>query len=91
MAMNTPDVAPPTTEDTKPIIVELRENGAIYFEGKEVGLAGLTGVLGSKAANDGGSVLIRSEETVVIQRIAEVMDICRTIGAKKTVLNVERK
>lgn len=69
-------------------VVEIDNEGTIYYQGKKTTLSSLKELLSSVPRD--ASFLIRADKNIPLQSFVEVIDVIKTIGFKKISLQTEQ-
>jgi biopolymer transport protein ExbD len=87
MRVQLPRTAPIQTAaaiPTKPLIINIRQDGATVVNGKLIGEAELAKLVAAKAKSEPGRpVLIRADERSVMKYFANVATLCRRAGVSE--------
>jgi len=74
------------------MIVTITEGGGIFFENAPVGIDLLPAKLNAfKAANNQDNLVIRSDKSVPLETVIQVLDAAKGIGIEKFVIETEKK
>jgi biopolymer transport protein ExbD len=87
MRVQLPRTAPmqaASTMPSKPLIINIRQDGATVVDGKPVGQADLAKLVAAQARSEPGRpVLIRADERSVMKYFANVATLCRRAGVSE--------
>ncbi len=85
------DVRAPAKQK-EPIEVTIDARARVYLGGKPIQLSGLTAAIRSMLGSDTGTnVIVRSDRSVVFDRVVQVLDAVKKSGAERLSLAVEEK
>lgn len=82
-----PQAAAASDSESKSVVFEVREGGAVYYQGRELGVSGVRPTVRQRLRARDAAVIIKADRAASVGRVIRVMDEAKLAGADKVSLS----